>query len=107
MAERGLAVFPVRVGADNSKTPLTPHGHLDATTDPAQISRWWGENPSAEVGVWVGGANLIVLDVDVKNGKDGWESLDQAWLDIPETFGYDTPSGGRHLVYRHPEHLTL
>ena len=34
-AERGWPVFPCRPG---EKTPATEHGHLDATTDPAQIS---------------------------------------------------------------------
>lgn len=109
LAERGLPVFPARLGVDGSKSPLIGggNGHLDGTTDPAQITEWWTKYPNAPVGVHVGGANLIVLDIDVKNGKDGWESLDQAWLDIPDTFGYDTPSGGRHLVYKHEEGLTL
>jgi hypothetical protein len=44
-ARAGLPVFPVSV----NKTPLTPHGFKDATTDEAQIARWWADFPNA---VW-------------------------------------------------------
>ena len=42
------AVLPLR-----GKVPAIPkgRGYLDATTDPATISRWWREYPHANVGV--------------------------------------------------------
>ena len=70
LAERGLPVFPVRVGEEGSKTPLTKNGHLDATTDPERVKALWTSKAN-EVGVHLGPAHLIAADVDVKNGKDG------------------------------------
>lgn len=37
-AELGYPVFPCLPGG---KTPLTPHGFQDATTESAQIDAWW------------------------------------------------------------------
>lgn len=109
LARLGLPVFKVRLGADGTKTPIDKdgRGHLEATLDPGLVDDWFSENRSALVGVHVGPANLVVLDVDVKNGHNGWDSLEENWYTIPETFGYDTPSGGRHLIYRAPEGKNL
>jgi hypothetical protein len=47
------------------------------------------------------GDGLIVNDVDVKNGKDGLNSLLE--LDLPlDTLTVRTPSGGMHLYYKGP-----
>ena len=61
------AVLPLR-----GKVPAIPkgRGYLDATTDPATISRWWREYPDANVGVSCIGSNLVVLDVDPRHGGD-------------------------------------
>ncbi|MEU6556245.1 bifunctional DNA primase/polymerase [Streptomyces sp. NPDC046915] len=40
------------------------HGFHAATTDVESIDSWWGEQPSAGVGVACGPARLIVIDVD-------------------------------------------
>src|SRR5690606_23293569 len=92
---------------DGHKTPMTKNGHLDASIDPGLVSDWFIENPSAEIGVAAGPSGIVVLDVDVKGSVDGWQSLEDAWLIPPETFGYDTVSGGRHLVYADPGDLNL
>lgn len=106
LAKLGLYVFPVQV-QDGKKVPLTPHGHLDSVTDSQTIQDWFVEHPSAEIGVAAGPSGIVVLDVDVKGSVDGWKSLEDAWLIPPETFGYDTVSGGRHLVYADPGDLNL
>ena len=98
LAELGIHVFPVNTSGD-TKVPLTPRGHLDATTDPDRITAWWDEFPEASPGVAAGPSGLVLLDVDAKNGKDGWQSLMEAWVDIPDTLNYDTPTGGVHYVY--------
>jgi hypothetical protein len=103
----GIPVFKVRVTADGTKTPLHENGHLAATLDPGLVTDWFTENPNAQVGAYMGAAGLVALDVDTKNGVDGWESLDEKWLEITATFGYDTPTGGRHLIYTAPEGVTL
>lgn len=103
----GWKVFPVKHTEKNEKIPLTPHAYKDATDDPNIIMEWWEKHPDAKVGVPAGMNGIVILDVDTKNGVDGFDSIDRAWLDIPETFAYDTSTGGRHFVYRAPEDVPL
>lgn len=107
MAEAGYTVFPVLHTKDNEKKPLTRNGHKDATRDPGVIMEWWAENPNAKVGVPAGANNIVVLDVDTKHGVDGYTTIDDNWLPLPDTYHYDTSTGGRHFVYLAPEGVTL
>jgi len=101
LIEQGFAVFPVN---PETKQPYTTHGHLDASSDVELVATWFSlDYPQAVVGVHAGASNLVILDLDKKNGKNGFESVDDGWLDIPESFNYDTPSGGRHYIYQAPE----
>jgi hypothetical protein len=45
-AARGLPVLPCQAG---QKTPATRHGVRDATTDPDQITAWFGRHPRSRV----------------------------------------------------------
>jgi len=101
LAAQGLPVFPL--GQD--KTPLTPHGFKDATKDAGQIEVWSAQWPAALVGVPTGKASgLFVLDVDVKNGKDGFNTLRGKGWDIPATRTHKTKNGGgAHYLFRCPE----
>lgn len=105
LADLGLHVFPVKHTEDNEKIPLTPAGHLDSSTDPATIEAWWTKHPDAKVGVHAGPSGINVLDIDIKNGADGFESL--GFLDTPDTFSYETGTGGFHFVYLAPEGVNL
>lgn len=108
LAEKsGFYVFPVKHGEDNTKVPLTPHGHKDASRDPNVIMDWWERFPEAKAGVACGKSGITVADIDTKNGVDGWGSLDEAWLDLGEPYSYETGTGGSHLVYLAPEGLNL
>lgn len=101
LIERGFAVFPVN---PETKHPFTTHGHLDASRDVEEVAVWFSiDYPQAVVGVHAGASNLVILDLDKKNGKDGFESVDDGWLEIPDSYHYDTPSGGRHYIYLAPE----
>ncbi len=92
-AERGWPVFPARA----DKTPWTAHGVLDATTDPEQIRTWWAEHPTANVALDVGGAGMMVLDLDP--GHDMKELEDNVGL-LPDTrLHAKTPRGGEHLYF--------
>ena len=72
LAAGGWPVFPL--GQD--KKPRTMHGFKDATKDAAQIAAWSEQWPDALVGVPTGKASgVFVLDVDVKNSKDGFSTL--------------------------------
>jgi len=100
-AARGFRVFPVVAGA---KVPAI-EGWLDsATTDAAAITAWWrdpltGWSQPYNIGVLTN--DMIVVDVDDKNGKNGTRSLLD--LDLPlETLIVRTPTGGRHVYYTGP-----
>jgi hypothetical protein len=84
-----------------SKVPLTQHGFLDATTDIAQIERWWAQHPCANVAIATEG--LLVLDTDGET--NGWLADDpERRLELvvgPMTL---TPGTGSHNWFRQPPH---
>ena len=96
----GLPVFP----CDARKRPLTQHGFKDATADPAAIHRMFANPAAVMIGMPTGEVTgLVVIDVDVKDGRPG-----QAWLDasgalLPMTRVVQTASGGLHLYFRWPD----
>lgn len=109
----GLHVFPWRTiirDGKEAKTPLTPNGHLAATTDPEQIATWFLSEftgADVQVGVHAGASGVVVADRDRKSGKDGFESS-EGWLEFPDTWQQPTPNGdGRHYVYLAPEGIHL
>ncbi|MBS0229400.1 MAG: AAA family ATPase [Proteobacteria bacterium] len=56
------------------------------------------------------GPGLFVLDVDVKHGTNGVDTLRGLEVkhgELPPTLTADTPSGGRHYVFRKPEGVKL
>lgn len=93
-AAAGWAVFPL-----NGKIPFPgTRGHHDATTDAEQIRRWWTARPDANIGCPVP-TNLIVLDVDPRNGGDV-----AALGELPETATVwsGRGDGGQHLYFVRP-----
>lgn len=80
-AEQGIPVFPCRVG---EKSPITPNGFHDATTDIEQINLWWNENENYNIGFSPAMANLTVIDLDPEY------KLPQA---LPPTYSVKTPRG--------------
>jgi len=105
-ARLGWPVLPLRPG---EKKPLTPNGSKDASTDEATIKGWWTKTPDANVGIRVGPeSNLLVIDVDNKNRKDGNKSLIEMCgrtnSDALNTHVETTPHGF-HLYYNYPEEL--
>lgn len=97
--EQGWAVFPL---VPNTKRPLTKNGFKDASKSTFAVRKWWTEYPDANIGLATGEVSgLIVIDVDVKNGAKGRESLGQL-KGLPPTLTVATPSGGWHLYYLNP-----
>ena len=96
--EFGAPVFPLR----HDKTPCTAHGFKDAVaTEEAIYELFERHQDAALIGIATGGdARLLVVDIDRKNGKNGfdWTGL----RDLPETLTFQTPSGGQHRYYRLP-----
>lgn len=98
---RGFAVFPCR---PDGKEPLTQHGCKDASSDTAQVSKWWNACPTANIGVATGGSSgICVIDVDNKDGKNGSAALAELEAKhgkLPETYTVKTPTGGYHFYFR-------
>ncbi len=97
-AARGFKVFPLR---PRSKLPLQKGWYDIATSDPETIRALWvdpvtGWENDYNIGCLTD--DLIVVDIDVKNGKPGRESF--AALGLPtDTLIVHTPTGGEHVYY--------
>jgi hypothetical protein len=105
-AQNGKPVFPCKRGG---KEPLTPHGHLDATTDPRRIHMWWNRYPGANVAIPTGKRSGI-LAVDHDTYKEGTASLEEVEAIVgPVSKGVTiaTGSGGRQYLFRYPEGLNI
>lgn len=84
------------------KHPRTLHGSKDATTDINQIIEWWGKRRRANIGNRMDGTNLIVLDVDPRNGGDvSLAELEKQYGRLPATLTVDTGGGGSHFYFTH------
>lgn len=93
LAAKGFRVFPLSPG-----TAIPPKDFAwkaEATTDPTQITAWWN-GPEWNIGVATG--DFTVIDLDVKNGKNGLAEGLELDLDLT-TFSVRTPSGGYHFYY--------
>lgn len=101
LAEQDYAVFPCRLTNNprTNKTPKTPHGFKDATSDPDSVRDLWQRYPGALVGVATGPRSYIaVVDVDAKHQSAlDWYARHEARLQPTRT--HRTHSGGLHLVF--------
>jgi bifunctional DNA primase/polymerase-like protein/uncharacterized protein DUF5906 len=109
LAAKGFWVFPL---ISNSKLPAVDDFTNRATRDPERIRAWWvdpvfGWENDLNIGIATSkfGDNeaLLVIDVDNKGDKKGDDEIFRLEIegrDCPPTFEQQTPTGGRHLVYR-------
>lgn len=102
-AAHGWKVIPLRPGTKKA----IPEGSFHAATDdPETIRRWWTATPKANVAIACGMSELVVIDLDQKNGKNGraeWERLAIAHGFQPNgVLTATTANGGIHLYYRMP-----
>ncbi len=97
LAASGLFVFPCNGG----KAPAIPGpgGHKDASREPATVREMFARRGAALIGVATEASGLSVIDVDVKNEKDGrlWYHANKHGLQ--RTLTHRTRSGGAHLIY--------
>lgn len=108
LAKEGFHIFPL--APNSKKQPIFDDFTSRSTTDEEQIKSWWAENPNYNIAIATSkfgseGA-LVVVDVDMKKGKNGENSLFQLELEgkeLPDTFTQFTPTGGKHLFYVHRE----
>lgn len=96
-------IFPGTLTSDKRKIPLIKDWKTLASSDPHQI-KLWQELYKERITHWAvptGPINdLLVLDVDVKG--NGWKSVQEHNLYIPETMTQKTMSGGCHFLFRYP-----
>ena len=99
----GLAVFPCRPDS----VPLLKDWPNRASTDEAFIRGWWRQFPSAIPAIACGASGLLVIDCDVKKGKDGineWRAnCQQNDFDPSPCPVVETRSGGQHYYFRQLE----
>jgi hypothetical protein len=107
-AARGWAVFPVhgiREGVCTcpdgaackrpGKHPRNGNGRTGATTDAAQVRRWWSTWPEANIGIATGRESGIIV-----KDRDDLEAVLPG--EIPRTITARTGGGGLHHVYAYP-----
>lgn len=99
-----LKVIPISLNHEGQKVPLLVGWKSKASNDPAQIEQWkqFYRDRIAFFGAPCGADNgIIVLDVDVKNGDNGFETLKSMGLEIPPTWYQTTPSKGMHFFFQY------
>jgi hypothetical protein len=93
---------------------LVPRGSLDASDDLSQIKKWFAKDGDYNLAVATGKnrhGNLMVVDLDVRKGKDGpatWEALKrEIGGEFPDTLWQTTGSGGRQLFWWTEEEVPM
>lgn len=102
-------IFPATITSDKKKIPLIRDWYSLATDNQEQIVKWQQQFGSQLTlwGIPCGSANgIVALDIDIKH-VDGFKSIIDNNLSIPETMSQTTMSGGKHYVYKIPEGLTV
>jgi hypothetical protein len=100
-----LPVFPARlVFRDDGKVDKVPYvkwRDLPAAPNLRQIEAWWQKHPDALICTPAGKrSRLILLDIDIKGGRNGFDTLDDLGKPIlPETPIAHSRSGGVHLYF--------
>ena len=93
--ERGWKIFP----CNGKKQPLTDHGFKDATTNEVTTRAWAKQYPGALWGYALP-ENIVVIDLDMKRGKNGIREFEKFQLCKPEEFEAPrvaTATGGNHI----------
>lgn len=112
-AKRGWYVFPCRevpsepffdkeLGEERflkAKSPYTKHGFEESTLDEQTIRKWWAERPLAAIGIDCGCSGLVVIDIDVKDGRRGFDNFMRLNISDEGALHALTPSGGTHIIY--------
>lgn len=84
--------------------PSGENAQHPATSDATQIQKWWKKWPNANIGFWLEGSKLAILDIDKNDKKDGFQGLKEIMAyekqdTLPPTLVCKTPSGGLHLYF--------
>jgi Bifunctional DNA primase/polymerase, N-terminal len=95
-----ICLFPIK---RNVKAPPLIANNLNrASQHDKQWQRWHDAHPGCNWGVSCPKSRLIVLDVDVRDGKPGANTLFDLEMrhgQLPTTLRVRTPSGGEHIYF--------
>ncbi len=86
----------------------------NASNDPVIVSAWWKADPTANVGIAIGRSGMIAIDCDLPKADDE-EDGHIEFLNWCAAHGYEpkqsltaeTGGGGRHILYRKPEGVSI
>ncbi len=99
-ASYGFKIFPV-----NGKIPAIKGWQKEATCDPLKLAELF-KNTHTGIGLATGKiSGVTVLDVDTKNGVNGFQTLKNAGIELPITPITITPTGGRHYFFKYTDKL--
>lgn len=99
--------WPVFACGDD-KRPVVATGFKAASLDRLVILEQFDRPGATMIGVPTGErSGLIIIDIDIKEGRDGREWLDRNDDVLPQTRTNKTRSGGLHLVFRKPEGVEI
>lgn len=105
LVKLGCTLVPFQVLPNGEKRPVggLKWSEVFINTPELVNTYWWeGRDPQPLV-AWYH-PTVGAIDMDVKEGKNGWVSLEMAGLELPDSeVQYDTPSGGRHIICVFPE----
>lgn len=76
-----------------------------ATHDERILRQWWRQWPNANIGLACKRSGLVVIDADVE-GAANWSKF-EADHALPITVTANTPSGGKHIIYRAVEGVLI
>jgi hypothetical protein len=99
-----LKVVPITLNHEGQKVPLIMGWKEKCSSDPEQIKQWqeFFRDRLKFFGAPCGAVNnIVVLDIDVKNDQNGFDTLKLLNLDLPKTWWQATPSGGMHFFYKY------
>lgn len=103
LMKQGFQVIPVVRNEDGSNNYNYPWKTTIVNSEKLVLNTWHNGDTRQ---VAILHPTIGVIDVDVKNGKDGFAELRDAGFELPDTHSYETKSGGRHYVVRFPEGTT-
>ena len=99
-------VHPCHGKNPKPKSPKLKNWPQRASRNTATIGKWWRDDPEAAPGIATGGlGRLFILDIDVKDGKRGFDSLAELTKCIgamPDSFTVMTPSDGAQILMTAP-----
>lgn len=109
LAACGIAVFPCVPQGDKAKAPGKEcFWRSESSSDEHKVRRLWSKWPNSMPGIDVGKSGWLVIDCDVKraNGITWFIEYAAKHNDDLSQYPYvETPSGGRHYIFKNPDQL--